>query len=123
MFLLLCLLGLFLCLFLWVEEEPQQIQISVTNVSTQKKVVPQAAVEILDNRTGSGRGGHDFANALFYGVELVTKSFSQSALALPVGWQISIESLQLADGMHKWKRYVQPCGEFVEPLIQHAGEG
>ena len=38
-----------------VEEKAQQVQVVVADVATQEEVISQAAVEILDDGTGTGR--------------------------------------------------------------------
>lgn len=40
-----------------VQEESQKVQVFVTDVPTQEKVVSQTAVEVLNNRTGPWRLG------------------------------------------------------------------
>ena len=41
------------CVSVVVEEETQQIQIVIADVPPQEEVVPQAAIEILDQRAGA----------------------------------------------------------------------
>ncbi len=46
------------CISAVVEEETQQIQIVIADVPPQEEVVPQAAIEVLYQRTGARYIGH-----------------------------------------------------------------
>jgi len=45
-----------------VEEQPEQIQIALAQVPPKKEIAPQAAIEVFDQGTASGRIVHRLDN-------------------------------------------------------------
>ena len=66
-----------------IEEEAEQFQISGTDMAPQKEVVPQAAIEVLDQGTGAGRRGEDLFDVFLKTVELLAELRLQFGFALP----------------------------------------
>ena len=105
-----------------VEEKAQQVQVVVANVATQEEVISQAAVEILNDGTGSRRLGHDLLDGGFEIVQPMAKLMVQRGAALSMRGVMLIDALQFTDGVHPKRRHVEAHGQVVQLLIQHAGE-
>jgi hypothetical protein len=56
-----------------IEEEAEQFQMAGTDMTPQEEVVPQAALEVLDEGTGAGRGGEDLFDGFLKTVERLTE--------------------------------------------------
>ena len=68
-----------------VQEEAQQIQITLTQVTTQEEVVAQAAIEVFDQGTAPVGFIHRIDNSPQYRMELPRQLPIQLIAALPVG--------------------------------------
>ena len=53
-----------------VQEESQQVQITLAQLASQEEVGPQAAVEVFNEGTGSGGMIHGFSYGVLSGLEL-----------------------------------------------------
>ena len=73
------------CVSVVVEEETQQIQIFIADVPSQEEVVPQAAIEVLYQRTGAGYVGHRLDYGSFDPIVQLTKSVLELFSKLPIG--------------------------------------
>lgn len=106
------------CVSVVVEEETQQIQIVIADVPSQEEVVPQAAIEVLYQRTGARYVGH----RLDYGgfdpmvslAEYVLKLFS----TLPIGWLPFVPALQFTDPVHKIEFYIEVFCNIDKAIVQ-----
>ena len=68
-----------------VQEEAQQIQITLTQVTAQKEVVTQTAIEVFDQGTTPVGFIHRIDNSPQYRMELPLQLPIQLIAALPVG--------------------------------------
>src|SRR3990170_1020901 len=106
-----------------IEEEPQQVQVVVANLPTKEEVVPQAAVEVFDDRAGPGRIGHDRPNRFPQGVELTAQALAQGALALPMDRAVEVEPLQFTHLLDPAPGNLPARRQIAEALLQDAGKG
>ena len=65
-----------------VQEELQQLQVGPCDVPSQEEVVPQTAVEVLDERTRPRRFGQDVPDGLFDAMEPAAQEAAQPAMLL-----------------------------------------
>jgi len=73
------------CISVLVEEETQQIQIVIADVPPQEEVVPQAAIEILDQRAGARYVGHRLDYSGFDPMVPLAKGVLELCSTLPIG--------------------------------------
>ena len=105
-----------------VEEEPQQVQVAVAQVASQEEVVPQPAVEVLDDRTGPRGVFDDAADLPLDGGEAALELVAQWPLGLPVGGGVAIQRFQMGDLLDPITGYVQPLGQDGELVLLDADE-
>src|SRR5205814_2433674 len=80
-----------------VEEELQQGQIVAADMTAQEEVIPQPAVEIFDDGTGSNRGTCQVLERLPQGVITPAESLPSDGLALPALRLIGIDQLPMEE--------------------------
>ena len=81
------------CISVVVEEETQQIQIVIADVPPQEEVVPQAAIEVLYQRTGARYVGDRLDYGSFDPIVQLTKCVPELCSTLPIGWLSFVPAL------------------------------
>jgi hypothetical protein len=101
-----------------VEEETQQIQIVIADVPSQEEVVPQAAIEVLYQRTGARYVGHRLDYDSFDQIVQLTKCVLELFSNLPIGWLFFVPALQLTDFVHKIEFYIEMFCDMDKAIVQ-----
>ena len=73
------------CISVVVEEETQEIQIVLADVPPQEEVIPQAAIEVLDQRTGARYVGHRLDYGGFNPMVPLAECVLELCSTLPIG--------------------------------------
>ena len=81
------------CVPVMVQEETQQIQILIADVPPEEEVVPQAAIEVLHQRTGARYIGHRLDDGRFDPMVQLTKCVLELCSTLPIGGLPSVPAL------------------------------
>ena len=81
------------CISAVVEEETQQIQIVIADVPPQEEVVPQAAIEVLYQRTGARYIGHRLDYGSFDPMVSLAECVLEFCSTLPIGGLLFVPAL------------------------------
>ena len=81
------------CVSVVVEEETQQLQIVIADVPSQEEVVPQAAIEVLYQRTGARYVGHRLDYGSFDPIVSLAECVLELFSKLPIGWLSFVPAL------------------------------
>lgn len=91
-------------------------------MSPQKEVIPQAAVEILDNGAGTRRLGQCLTDGCFNAVEFISQLFAQPCLLLPISRKVLVQILEFANGMYQKQWDIESGGDLSEPFIENTNK-
>jgi hypothetical protein len=106
------------CVSVVVEEETQQIQIVIADVPPQEEVVPQAAIEVLYQRTGARHLGHRLDHGSFDPMVSLAEYVLEFFSTLPIGSLPFVLSLQFTDFVYKIEFYIEAFCHLDKAIIQ-----
>src|SRR5579875_4185229 len=105
-----------------IEKELQQLQIVTTQMTTQEKVVPQTAIDILHHRTSTHRLRCHHGHRLTQFKEATTQLLMQRRLQRPTPTVTHIHLLHVQQLTYHRYRYLEILGHSAQIGIELLGE-
>jgi len=95
----------------------------MAHLAAEEEVVPQPAIEILDNGTGSGGLSHRLQDRLLDPIPSAFQPGLYRRHPLPIEAGPLVQRLDLTQGLYAAQRHAKPLGNGGELLLQHRDKG